>query len=160
MRHRLEFGAFEIDSFPGNSQLAICHHFLVLKTMRGNGYGHILKNWQHQVLNQHHYGYTLATVASHNVPQIKCMEKGGWKLLDTFWNDRNNETTTVWGKLLDAGRDLRGVVKLIETKDEEKIRQLRARIAAAENWYCEEYDVDPHGEGIDIVYPWDHTGDT
>lgn len=42
----------------------------------------------------------------------------------------------------------------------EKSRDLwRNRAHAAEKWYREEYNVDPHGEGIDVVYPWDHVGD-
>lgn len=107
MRHCLDYGAFEVDSLPGNSQVAICHHFLVLKQNRGKGYGHNLKVWQEQVLNKHHYGYAIATVAAHNTAQIKCMEKSGWKLLDTFWNERHGEMTTIWGKRLSAGNDHR-----------------------------------------------------
>lgn len=107
MRHKLNYGAFEIDSLPGNSQIAMCHHFLVLKEFRGKGMGHELKRHQDQVLNQYHYGYAIATVAAHNTAQIKCMEASNWRLLDEFWNERYGETTTIWGKQLDAGKDPR-----------------------------------------------------
>jgi hypothetical protein len=43
--------------------------------------------------------------------------------------------------------------------DRVEIDRVKARIEAAEAWYREDYDVDPRGEGIDLVYPWDHTGD-
>lgn len=105
MRHCLDYGAFEIDPLPGNSQVAICHHFLVLKKHRGKGLGHDLKAWQEEVLNKHHYGYAIATVAANNEPQIKCMEASGWRLLDTFWNERHGEMTTIWGKQLAAGQE-------------------------------------------------------
>ena len=43
-------------------------------------------------------------------------------------------------------------------EDERLFAFWRDRAKAAEAWYREEYDVDPCGEGIDIVYPWDHVG--
>lgn len=107
MRHSLNYGTFEIDSLPGNSQIAMCHHFLVRKEFRGKGLGHDLKKWQDEVLNRYHYGYAIATVAAHNTAQIKCMEASGWKLLDEFHNDRHGEFTTIWGKILNAGQDPR-----------------------------------------------------
>lgn len=154
MRHDLDYGAFEIDSFPGNFQIAICHHFLVLKALRGKGLGHALKQHQDQILNQAHYGYALSTVAAHNTAQIRCMTKSGWILLDTFWNERHGEMTTIWDKRLDAGVDPRAPSTV-----EVRIDFWRSRALAAEAWYRDEFGVDPRGEGIDVVYPWDHTGD-
>ena len=104
MRHKLEFGAFEIDSLPGNSQIAMCHHFMVLNQYRGKGRGRELKEYQEQVLEQMHYGYAIATVAAHNIPQIKIMEATGWKRLDTFYNVRHGEMTIIWGKHLKDGQ--------------------------------------------------------
>lgn len=54
-----------------------------------------------------------------------------------------------------TGDELRSIISELQ-----ELRDLwRNRAHAAEAWYREEYDVDPHGEGIDVVYPWDHVGD-
>ncbi len=49
-------------------------------------------------------------------------------------------------------------MRMLTAEDERLLNFWRDRAKAAEAWYREEYDVDPHGEGIDVVYPWDHVG--
>lgn len=51
-------------------------------------------------------------------------------------------------------------MRMMTAEDERLFAFWRDRAKAAEAWYREEYDVDPCGEGIDIVYPWDHVGHT
>ena len=56
-RYATEHGAYEIDSVPGQPQIAHCHSLHVKREHRGKGYGHALKAHQMQMLRDLGYDY-------------------------------------------------------------------------------------------------------
>lgn len=96
MRFSNSFGAFEIDSLPGQSQIAVCHGFVVPENMRGQGHGHRLKTLQEIEIDIRHYDLALCTVSSNNARQKAILTKAGWQHLTGFRNRRSSETTELW----------------------------------------------------------------
>lgn len=92
------FGAFEIDSMPGQSQVAVCHSFVVPEENRGKGYGHTLKAYQDAEIGIQHYDFAICTVASQNARQKRILTVAGWRHLTSFRNRRTCETTELWGR--------------------------------------------------------------
>lgn len=95
-RYSNAFGAFEIDSLPGQSQVAVCHSFVVPDDMRGKGHGHQLKSLQEIELDIQHYDLAICTVAAGNERQKRVLTKAGWQHLTSFRNRRSSETTELW----------------------------------------------------------------
>jgi hypothetical protein len=95
-RHSNPFGAFEIDSLPGQSQVAVCHAFFVPEDLRGRGYGHCLKELQEIELDIQHYDLAICTVAAGNRRQKRVLKQAGWRYLIGFRNRRSAETTELW----------------------------------------------------------------
>lgn len=95
-RHSNLFGAFEIDSLPGQSQVAVCHSFMVPEDMRGHGHGHRLKSMQAIELDIQHYDLAICTVSAGNEKQKRILAKAGWIYLTGFRNRRSAETTELW----------------------------------------------------------------
>lgn len=96
-RHASATGAFEIDSLPGQSQVAVCHSFFVAAEARGKGHAHTLKARQANELRLANYDFAVCTVASGNAAQKRVLEAAGWRKLAEFTNRRSRETTEVWG---------------------------------------------------------------
>lgn len=92
------FGAFEIDSLPGQSQVAVCHSFVVPEEHRGKGHGHHLKAYQDAEIGIQHYDFAICTVAAGNARQKRILTVAGWRRLATFRNRRSCETTELWGR--------------------------------------------------------------
>lgn len=101
-RHSTDAGAFEIDSLPGQSQVAVCHSFFVRDDVRGQGNGHALKARQADELRLGNYDFAICTVAGGNTAQKRVLERAGWKKLAQFNNRRSCETTEVWGCTTDT----------------------------------------------------------
>lgn len=97
-RYSNAFGAFEIDSLPGQSQVAVCHSFVVPEDRRGKGHGHQLKSLQEIELDIQHYDMAICTVAAGNTRQKRVLTKAGWQCLTSFRNRRSSETTELWGR--------------------------------------------------------------
>lgn len=95
-RYARAFGAYEIDSLPGQSQIAVCHSFVVPEPYRGKGNGHRLKHDQEQELDSQHYDFALCTVAAGNERQKRVLDKAGWRFLAQFHNRRSCEITELW----------------------------------------------------------------
>jgi hypothetical protein len=76
------YGAYEIDSLPGQCQVAVCHSLVVPEEHR-------------DIL---HYDFAVCTVAAGNAPQKRILAKAGWRCLATFRNRRSCETTELWGR--------------------------------------------------------------
>ena len=98
-RFATEDGAFEIDSLPSQCQVAICHGFYVKPTRRGRGTAHNLKSYQNALVRQLGYDYAICTVAAANVAQKAVLTKSGWRKLDEFFSQRQNEIIELWGHL-------------------------------------------------------------
>lgn len=97
MRIATKVGACQIDSLPGQSQIAICHSFFVSHGRRGLGEGGRLKKKQLKALYKANYDFALCTVAQGNCAQKKILKKQGWAMLTIFWNTRSSEITEIWG---------------------------------------------------------------
>lgn len=91
------YGAFEIDSLPGQSQVAVCHSFVVPEENRGKGHGHNLKAYQDAEIGIQYYDFAICTVAATNVRQKRILTVAGWQRLAGFYNRRACETTELWG---------------------------------------------------------------
>lgn len=96
-RHATKTGAFEIDSLPGQSQVAVCHSFFIKELDRGIGQAHDLKDSQLDQIIDAHYDFAICTVAAGNTAQKRVLQKAGWKWLSDFHNRRSCETTELWG---------------------------------------------------------------
>lgn len=95
-RYSNAFGAFEIDSLPGQSQVAVCHAFMVPENMRGQGRSHELKSLQEIELDILYYDFAICTVATANLRQKAVLKKAGWRYLASFKNRRLAEITELW----------------------------------------------------------------
>jgi len=95
-RYANPFGAFEIDSLPGQSQVAVCHSFVVPEDKRGRGYAHALKSFQEIELDINHYDLAICTVSANNAAQKRVLSAAGWRYLTHFRNCRSSETTELW----------------------------------------------------------------
>lgn len=96
-RHASTAGAFEIDSLPGQSQVAVCHGFFVRTDARGKGNAHKLKLRQNAELRLKNYDFAVCTVAAGNAAQKRVLLQAGWQKLTEFTNRRSCETTEIWG---------------------------------------------------------------
>lgn len=96
-RYSSKAGAFEINSLPGQSQVAVCHSFFVRDAERGKGHAHRLKLRQGAELRIGNYDFAICTVAGGNAGQKRVLERAGWQKLAEFRNRRSCETTEIWG---------------------------------------------------------------
>lgn len=96
-RYCTAFGAYEIDSVPGQPQVAHCHSLFVKQERRGDGLGHRLKKDQNDTLAMLGYDFATCTVAAGNVAQKRILDVAGWVQLSEFNNSRTGEKTEVWG---------------------------------------------------------------
>jgi len=97
VRHATTAGAFELDSLPGQSQVAVCHSFFIGERHRGKGAAHHLKDRQIAELDVAGYDFAVCTVAAGNAAQKRVLERAGWAKLAEFRNRRSCETTELWG---------------------------------------------------------------
>lgn len=90
-------GAFHIEPFPSQPQIAHCHGFYVRHDMRGQGHGHRLKHYQMDMLRGLGYDYATCTVDANNAAQLAILVSAGWKMLTETFNSKTGGKTQVWG---------------------------------------------------------------
>ena len=96
-RYATPHGAYEIDSVPGQPQIAHCHGLFVKPHLRGNGHGHALKAHQMQTLRDLGYDYATCTIDAQNDRQRTILMKSGWRLLGNIPNSKAGGITQLWG---------------------------------------------------------------
>jgi ribosomal protein S18 acetylase RimI-like enzyme len=96
-RYATHYGSYEIDSVPGQPQIAHCHSLFVKREYRGQGHGYALKCHQMVTLVQLGYDYATCTTDASNERQRAILEKAGWSLLDNITNSRTGGITQLWG---------------------------------------------------------------
>lgn len=96
-RYATPYGSYEIDSVPGQPQIAHCHSLFVKREARGKGQGHALKRHQMQNLHGLGYDYATCTIDASNERQRAILEKAGWSLLQNITNSRTGGITQLWG---------------------------------------------------------------
>ena len=97
IRYADQTGAFEVESYPGQPQIAHCHAFFIRPHLRGMGLGKSLKRMQTTLLEAHNYNYATCTVLESNMTQKKILLGEGWKHLDSFFDSRQNAQVELWG---------------------------------------------------------------
>ncbi len=100
MRYFNGYGYRELHSFPGCNQIVISNHAHIYPEFRGKGHGTIENKAQVTRAADMGYDYIMCTVRSCNVPQIKILEKNGWKHLDTFTNTQTENEILIYGRAL------------------------------------------------------------
>lgn len=98
MRFANENGFYELNPFPGCNQLVVSNHSLVYPEKRGVGVGTQEHHKRLQQIKFLGYDYVICTVKADNIPQIKILEKMGWKQLDSFLNGETNNTVFIYGR--------------------------------------------------------------
>lgn len=96
-RYATEHGAYEIDSVPGQPQIAHCHSLHIKREHRGKGHGHSLKAHQMQMLQSLGYDMATCTTDASNDRQRAVLERAGWSLLQNIPNSRSGGVTQLWG---------------------------------------------------------------
>lgn len=96
-RYSTAYGAYEIDSMPGQPQVAHCHSLLVRHELRGGGFGHKLKHHQMCNLNSLGYDYATCTIDGSNNRQRAVLQKADWHLLSSITNSKTGGITQLWG---------------------------------------------------------------
>lgn len=108
MRFATLFGAYEIDSVPGQPQVAHCHGFFVSADLRGRGFAHQLKTDQNITLLALKYDYAMCTVCSNNIAQKRVLEGAGWSRTGEFMSSKSGAAVEVWGWEAQKARDGHG----------------------------------------------------
>ena len=96
-RYSTPYGAYEIDSVPGQAQVAHCHSLFIRREHRGKGHGHAIKQCQMQTLRELGYDMATCTIDASNDRQRAVLEKAGWQLLGNITNTKTGGITQLWG---------------------------------------------------------------
>lgn len=104
-RYATEHGAYEIDSMPGQVQVALCHGFYIELDQRGRGLAHLQKEHQNLILSELGYDNAICTVAHDNAAQKRVLELAGWNRLSAFPNTRLGGMTELWGYVVKRIRE-------------------------------------------------------
>jgi GNAT superfamily N-acetyltransferase len=95
-------GVFHVDPVPGQAQIAHCHGLFVFPESRGQGFGHVLKAEQMELLDDLGFDLGTCTVDAGNVAQKAVLARAGWKRLITFHNRRSDTQTELWAWVVGA----------------------------------------------------------
>ena len=93
-------GHYELNSFPGCNQIVVSNHSCIYDEYRGMGLGKRLADEKIEKAKSEGYDYMIAIVVSTNEPQLRIMEKNGWKLLDGFNNRESGNEVHIFGRRL------------------------------------------------------------
>ena len=96
-RYAMTFGAYEIDSVPGQPQIAHCHGFFIAHDQRGKGLAHQLKQDQNSQLRAECYDFATCTVDGANIAQQNVLNKAGWYKMSEFKNSKTGGVTFIYG---------------------------------------------------------------
>ena len=93
-------GYCELNTFPGCSQIVVSNHAFIYPEKRGKGNGH--KNHELRVERATFlgYDYLMCTVRANNTPELKILQKHGFKELDQFHNTNTGNDVKIFGKPL------------------------------------------------------------
>ena len=96
MRYTTISAVFEIDTFPGNSQVAITHSFFVKPRCRGFGKGKAAKLEQNDIIKRLGYDSAICTVRSDNEAQKAILRHAGWRFSHQFYDQKQLTMVELW----------------------------------------------------------------
>lgn len=100
MRFSNEYGYCELNTFPGCNQIVVSNHAFIYPQHRGKGKGHENHKLRIERASFMGYDYLLCTVRSTNTPELKILDKNGFKELDEFRNSETGNSVKIFGKKL------------------------------------------------------------
>ena len=100
MRISEKMQAFELDSLPGCSQVAVSHGMFIRSEYRGEGNAKECMAYRLDTAIDLGYDYVICTVDMDNTPQVKTLNSTGWTCLDTFVSERTGHAVALYGKHL------------------------------------------------------------
>lgn len=99
MRHSDGIGGFyELNPFPGCNQIVVSNHSWIPPEKRGKGFGDQIHKERLAHIKLLGYDYAICTVKSDNIPQIRILEKNGWRWLDNFFNGETGNSVYIYGR--------------------------------------------------------------
>ena len=96
MRYTTDFAVFEIDTLPGNPQVAITHSFFVKSPCRGSGKGKAAKLAQNDTIKSLGYDSAICTVRSDNEAQKAILKYAGWRFSHWFFDQKQLTMVELW----------------------------------------------------------------
>ena len=94
-------GHYELTPMPGcTSAVAISHGLFIQPEYRGKGYGSKAHAERLEKAKSLGFQVLIATTKSDNTPEVKILQKYGWKRCREFWNPKTTNTVTFWLKHL------------------------------------------------------------
>lgn len=100
MRYADEHGHYELNPFPGCSQVIVSNHAFIEPRARGKGLGrsqHVTRLGEAERLG---YDYILCTTRADNVQENRILRLYGWSLHANFTNSESGAELYLWGKVL------------------------------------------------------------
>ena len=97
-RYSNKFGFYELMPFPGCNQLVVSNHAFILPEYRKLGFGQAQHKERLEKIKELKYNYVVCTVRADNGAEIHILEKHGWKLLDSFFNEETNMMVHIYGR--------------------------------------------------------------
>lgn len=96
MRFSNAFGACEVDSLPGCSQIAVSHSVFIAPVHRGKGRG-AANHWLRlSRLKDLHYDTVICTVDKTNAKEIRNLTEFGWKAVHEFKSSKTGHTVILF----------------------------------------------------------------
>lgn len=98
MRYQTKHGFYELNSFPGCSQLVVSNHAFIEKNSRGKGHGKQAHADRLNQIQEMGYDYVICTVNKTDMAQEAILSRFGWRALDGFENRETGHQVGIWGR--------------------------------------------------------------
>lgn len=100
MRFKTVSGFYELNPFPGCSQLVVSNHAFVRKELRGKGAGRTAHRARLQHARDLGYDAIICTVRADNAAQKHILSTEGWQKSAEFFNKETERFVEIWTKVL------------------------------------------------------------
>lgn len=91
-----EAGVYSLDPLPGCDQVCVSHSMYMKENLRGKGGAYNFMTRRFEKMRELMYNCAIATVRDDNLPQVKTMEKYGWKKVHTFRSGKTISSVSIW----------------------------------------------------------------
>ncbi len=90
----------ELTSLPGTSQIVVSHDVFIPPSQRGAGAGTLAHAVRCQMMRDLGYDYALCAINGANTPQVRILDKAGWRVLDAFQSTKTEHQVVIYGRVL------------------------------------------------------------